>query len=108
MPETKRGDFVQDLLADVTKRGVPQVMPQGNSLGQVLIEVQGTRYRAGDLGNLQSVGQSRYIVVTQGGNKDLGLMLKAAKGLAVNNAIPVALKGSTHGAGLLRFNPPLG
>jgi len=47
-------------------------------------------------------------MVTQGGNKDLGLMLQAAKGLAVNDAVSVTLKGSPHGAGLLRLEPSSG
>jgi hypothetical protein len=59
------------------------------------------------LGNLQGVGQSGDIVITQGGNEDLGLVLQAAKGFAVNNAVSVALEGGAHGAGLLRFKSPL-
>jgi len=84
---------------------MPQVMPQGNCLRQVLVEVEGSGYGAGYLGNLQRMGKARYIVVTQRGNENLRFVFEAAKRLAVNNAVAVTLKGSAHRTRLLVPEP---
>jgi hypothetical protein len=80
-----------------------QVMTQGNCLSQVLIQVQGTGDGTGYLRDLEGMGQAGYIVVAQGGNKDLRLVLETAEGLGMDDAIPVALESGTDGAGLFRL-----
>jgi hypothetical protein len=82
-----------------------QVMPEGNCLSYVLVEVKGSGYGPGYLRNLQRVGKPCHVVVTQGGNKDLCLMLEPAKSLAVDNPVPVTLKGSPYRTGFLRLEP---
>jgi hypothetical protein len=53
------------------------------------------------------MGKPGYIVVTQGGNKNLSLMLETPKSLAVDNAVSVALEDSAYRAGLFVFKPAL-
>ena len=51
------------------------------------------------------MGQSGDIVVPQGGNEDLCLMLETTKSLAVDDAVSVTLEGSAHRAWLFRLEP---
>jgi len=86
----------------MSEGGMAQVMTQGNCLGQVLIQVQGTGDGTGYLRDLKGMGQASYIMVAQWGNKDLCLVLEAAKGLGMDDAVPVALESGTDWAGLFR------
>jgi len=107
MPETLMIEFVEDIFTHVTKRGMPQVMAQGDCLGQVLIQVQGSRYGAGYLGNLQGMGEPGYIMVTQGGDEDLCLVLEPPERFAVYDAVAVTLKDCPYMAGLFGSTPAL-
>jgi hypothetical protein len=84
---------------------MPQVVPQGDCLGQVFVEVQGPSYSASYLGDLEGVGEACHIVVTLRDNKNLRLMLEAAEGLRMDDAVTVALKGSAYRTGLFIFKP---
>jgi len=44
-------------------------------------------------------------MVTQGSDKNLRLMLKAAESLGMDNAVSVALEGSSYWAWLFIFKP---
>ena len=55
--------LVQRPLPCVAKGGVPQVVSQGDGLGQVFVEPQAPGDGAGDLGDLQRVGQTGAVVV---------------------------------------------
>src|SRR3990172_990817 len=89
----------------MAKGGMAQVVAQGDGLGQVLIELQGPGYGAGGLGYFQGVGESGHIVVPFRVDEDLGLVLEAAEGLGVEDAVPVLLEGGAQGAGGLRAAP---
>ena len=69
MAEAFRQQVVQRALPDLPVRGMAQIVPEGDGLGQVLIQAEGTGERAGDLGNLEGVGQPGAVVVplAQGG-----------------------------------------
>ena len=84
---------------------MPQVMPQGNCLRQVLVKVQGAGYGTGYLGNLQGMGKARYIVVAQRSYKNLSFMFESAERLAVDDAVAVTLKGGAHRTWLFRPEP---
>jgi hypothetical protein len=47
-------------------------------------------------------------MVAKGGDEDLGFMLKATKGFAMDNAVSILLKGSSHRARGFRLKPALG
>ncbi len=98
-------DLVQQLVwADVLRkldRGVlAQVMAERHRLGEVLVEVEGAGDGAGDLGGLQRVGQPRDEVVAGGRDEDLRFVLQPAEGLAVDDAVAVALEVGAGGRGL--------
>ena len=57
MPEPLRAELVQCALSRMAKGRVPQVMGQADGLGQILVEAQGAGNGAGDLRNLQRVGE---------------------------------------------------
>jgi hypothetical protein len=54
------------------------------------------------------MGEPGHIVVAQGCDKDLRLMLQAAERLTMDDAVAVALELSPHGAGLLIALPAPG
>ena len=81
MPESVVIKLIQDIFAYVTEGGMAEVMPQADCFGQILIKVQGSSYGARYLGYLYSVGKPCSVVVTQGSNENLRLVLEAAESL---------------------------
>jgi hypothetical protein len=79
-------------LAGVAEGRVPQVVRQRDRLRQVLVQVQGPGYRAGDLRHLQGMGQTRDEVVPHGSDEHLRLVLEPAERLAVDDPVAVALE----------------
>ena len=75
MGKAARAQPVQRPLPRVAEGRVPQVMAQGDGLGQILVQAQSAGDRAGDLGDFQRVGQAGAVVVALRGEKDLGLLL---------------------------------
>ena len=69
-------------------------------LGEVFVQVQAAGDGAGDLGDLEGVREAGHEVVADGGDEDLGLVLEAAEGLAVDDAVAVALERGAYGRGL--------
>ena len=63
----------------MSKGSVPQIVAQGNGLGQALIEPECLGNGPGNLGNLKGMGQARPVVIPFRREKHLGLMLKPAK-----------------------------
>jgi hypothetical protein len=55
------------------------------------------------LSNFKGVGKPGNEVVTQGSDKNLRLMFKAAESLGMDNAVSVALKGSSYWAWFFVF-----
>ena len=103
MLEAAGVNFVQGPLACVTKGRVAQVMAQGYGLSQILVKAQGPCHRAGKAADLKSVGQAGAVMVPLRLEENLSLVLKAAEGLAVGNAVNVTLKAGAYAALLLRL-----
>ncbi|GFP35964.1 hypothetical protein HKBW3S43_01752, partial [Candidatus Hakubella thermalkaliphila] len=76
-------------------RSVAQVVSQSNSLGQIFIEKKSLGHGTGDLSYLQGMGKAGSVMISFGGEKDLGLVFQAAKGLAVDDAVPVSHKAGS-------------
>ena len=83
---------VQGALPCVAKRRMPQIVAQCNCLYQILIQPEGLCNRPRILRDLQRMRQPCPIVIPFGQQKNLGLLLQAPEGLAVQNPVPVALK----------------
>ena len=83
---------VEHVLADVAERRVPEVVPEPDRLGEVLVEPQRARDGARDLRGLQRVGEPRAVVVALRRDEDLRLVLEPAERLAVHDPVAVALE----------------
>jgi hypothetical protein len=90
------------------RTGVAEVVRQGDGLGQILVEVQRTRDRAGDLGHLQAVGQPRAEVIALMVHEHLGLVFETPEGGGVDDAIAVPLKFIARLGRVLRDAPSAG
>ena len=80
------------LLAQVTERGVPQVVAQGDGFGEVLVEPQGSGRGPGDVRDVERVGEAHPVVVALGGHEHLGLVLEPPERLGVDDAVAVTLE----------------
>ena len=103
--KTAGHEGVEQPLSRVTKGGVAQIVTQRNSLGQVLVKAQCPGNGAGNAVDLQSVGHPGAVVIPLRLEKDLGLVLEAAKRFAVHNAVDVPLKAGADRALLFRTLP---
>ena len=71
---------VQNPFTRMSKRRVPQVMPQRNGLSQILIQTQCLRNGSGILRHLQRVRHPRPVMVTVRCDKNLRFVLQPPKG----------------------------
>lgn len=92
MAEPSRQKFAQRLLPRMAEGRMAQVMSQGDRFGQVLVKPQGPGNGPGNLRHLQGVGQPRPIVVPEGSQEHLGLMLQTAERFAVKDAVAIPLE----------------
>ena len=87
---------------------VAQIMTQRNGLDKILVEAEGLRDRPGVLGHFQGVGQTGPVMVARRRQKDLCLILEPSKGFAVQDSVPVPLKGRPDIARLFFFQASSG
>ena len=106
--EAEGQELAQGLFAGVAEGRVPEVVAEGDGLGQVLVEAEGLGDRPGDLGDLEAVGQPRPVVVPKGREEDLGLVFEAAEGLGVDDPVAVALEVGPENVLRLRTDAALG
>ena len=92
----------EGILSGVAEGGVADIVPEGGSFGEVFVQVEGASDGAGDLGDLQRVGEAGDVVIAGGGDEDLGLVFEASEGLAVEDAIAVPLVLGAGGGRRLR------
>ena len=90
--------LVEGALAGVTERGMADVMDEGESFGQIFVEPQGSSGGAGDLGDLDGVGEAAAEVVGGAAGEDLGFACKTTEGACLHNAFSITLKGRARGA----------
>ncbi len=89
---------VQRLLAGVAERAVAEVVGERHGLREILVEGERARRGAGDLGDLEGVGQAGAEVVAFVVDEHLGLVLEAAEGGAVDDPVAVALERAAQRA----------
>ncbi len=104
--ETTRRQLVEHAFAGVPERRVTKVVSEGNGLGQFLVQSQHLRDAPRNLRNLERVRQPRAVVIACRGEEDLRLVLQPAKGLGVDDAVPIALEHRADGILGLRTQPP--
>ena len=91
-PAVVRHADVQRILIGVAKRGVAQVVGQGNRLNQVFVQVQRSGDGPAQLRHFQRMGEPGAEQVTLVVQKHLGFVDQAAKRGRMDDAVPVALK----------------
>ena len=84
---------------------VPQIVPQRDRLGKVLVEGKAAGDRSRDLRDVQRVRKTGHVVIAVGRKKDLRLVLQPQERLGIDDAVPVALKIRAHGTGGLVRKP---
>src|ERR1700720_4499753 len=92
---------VEGLFSRVSKRGMPEIVHQGESLDQVCIQFKLRGDGARDLRDLDGVSQPVAEVVRVTAGEYLSFCFQAAKGAGMDNAIPIALKVVAVGMGRL-------
>src|SRR3970040_1234550 len=83
--------FVQRVLTGMPERRVPEVVGQGDGLGQIFVERKRPGDGTADLGYLDRVRQARAEQVALVVDENLGFVFQPAKRRAVNDAVAVAL-----------------
>ena len=83
---------VERFLAGVAEGRVAEVVTEPDRLGQVLVQAERPRDRAGDSAGLERVREPGAVVVPLGGDEDLRLVLEPAEGLGVDDPVAVALE----------------
>ena len=84
------GDGIQRLLAGMAEGRVAQIMRQRHGLGQVFIGGKRARQAARQLRHFQRMGQPGAVIIALMLHKDLGLVLEAAEGAGMDDAVAVA------------------
>ena len=82
----------QHILAGMAEGRMAEVVRQGQRLRQILIEPEGAGERAGDLADLDGMGQAGAEMIALMIDEDLGLVLEPAEGRGMDDPVPVALE----------------
>ena len=92
MVKAFRAKIVQRLFACVAKRGVSQIMRKADGLGQILVQAQAPGDGAGDLRDLQRMGQPGAVQVAFRRKEHLRFLLETPEGLAVQHPVAIPLE----------------
>ncbi len=93
-------------LAGVAERGVAEIVGERDGLRQVLVQPQRAGDRAGDLADLERMGQPGAEVLAFVLEEDLRLVLQAPEGRGMDDAVAVALELGARGARRNGIEPP--
>ncbi len=97
---------IERVFAGMAERRVAEIMHQRHAFSQILVQLQRAGQSAGDLRHLNGVGKPRAVMVSVGADEDLRLVLQAAKGCRVDDAVPVTLEFGTRQASFFRKQTP--
>ena len=93
--------FVERLFAGVAKRGMADVVGQGESFGKFGVEAKSVGDGTGDLGDFECVGQATAEVIAREvageSREDLGLSGETAEGARMQDAGAVASERGSVG-----------
>ena len=106
--EAARHEAVDDALAGMAEWRVPEVVAEGDGFGQLFVQPEHFGDGPGDLRDLERVREAGPVVIAGRREEDLRLVLEAPEGLAVDDAIPIALERRTHVVFALRAQAPPG
>ena len=83
---------VEGALSSMPKRRMADVMNQRQGFSEIAVESERRGYGTRDLRNFDGVGQAIAKMIRPAMGKNLSLVLQAAKGAGVDDAITIALK----------------
>ena len=98
---------VERALSRVAERRVPQVVAERRRLGEILVEVERSGYRACKARYLQRVREARSVMIALRQEVDLRFVLESAEGLGVSYPVNIALEAGAYLALGLRLYPAL-
>ena len=90
--------LIELALAGMAERRVAEIMGERQGFGQVLVEPERPGDGAGDLGDLDRMGESGAVMIALVIDEDLGLVLEPAEGGGMDDAVAVALEGGARRA----------
>ena len=102
-----RKRLVERALAGVAERRMAEIVRQRQRLGEVLVEAERARERAGDLGDFQRVGQPGAVMVALVIDEDLCLVRQAPERGRMDDAVAIAAEGVAGWARRLGIAPAL-
>jgi hypothetical protein len=91
----------------MTAGAVAAVVAESDGLGEGHVEAQGPRHGRGDLGDLESVGESGALVIL-GKHEYLGLAGETTECRRMEDAVAVAFETRAERIGFLRHGTPTG
>ena len=96
---------VERALAGMAERRMAEVVGQRQRLGQVLVEPERARERAGDLGDLERMGEPGAEVIALVEDEDLGLVGEPAERGGMDDAVAIAAERVAGRRRRLRVEP---
>ena len=97
--------FIERALAGMAERRMAEIVRKRQRFGEIFVESQGAGERTRDLRHFKRVGEPGAVVVALVEYEHLSLVLEAAKGRRMDDAIAVAAKGAAAFARGLRIEP---
>ena len=97
---------VERVLAGVAERRVAEIMAERDRLGEIVVEPQRPRQRAGDLRHLDRMGEAGAEMVALVMDEHLRLVGEAAEGGRMDDAVAVALELGARRRGRLGDRRP--
>ncbi len=94
--EAARHQRVEHAFAGVPERRVPEVVPERDRFGELLVQAQHLGDGARDLRDLERVRQAGAVVIAGRRKEHLRLVLQPAERLAVDDAVAVVLERRAH------------
>jgi hypothetical protein len=87
---------MKGLLPGMAKRGMPKIVGERHSLGEVFIEAEHSADAARDLRHLDTMRQAGSKQITFVVYEDLSLVFKPPKSRGVNDTVAVSLEVGAH------------
>jgi hypothetical protein len=83
-----------------------EIVGERQGLGQILVDCEGARQRASDLGDFQAVRETGAIMIPLVVDEDLGLVVEPPEGGGMQDAVAVAGEGGARVARPLGHKAP--
>ena len=96
---------VERALPGMAERRMAEIVRQRQRLGEIFVESKPAGERAGHLRHFEGVGEPRAVMVALVEDEHLGLVLEAAEGGRVDDAVAIAAEGAAAFAGGLGMEP---